>query len=328
MCAVANDLGISTADILARTELCDENLLDPDFEVSVTDEFVTARNLLAHSPDPELTGVMVGQRFNIASLGLLGFAVMSCPTLRTVMATATRFFSLTALHVRLIEAEDEQNYRLIWEPSQIPADLRQFFLAVDIAGAAMVIAPFLSETLALHTDAVHVELALSEQSVGYITEFLPIADISFGRPVTFVEFPASILDEPLPQADEDTLRICVAQVEELVARRQQRSGIAGDVRSFLTANVTGSPTIESIADSLHMHPRTLQRRLNEAGTSWRDLNNEVRATIAVELLSQVGLTVEEVADRLGYSETAAFTRAFTRWVGVPPSTYRQQRRRY
>ena len=82
------------------------------------------------------------------------------------------------------------------------------------------------------------------------------------------------------------------------------------------------PDLDQAAETLHLHPRTLRRHLKSEGTSWRALTNEVRSTLAAELLSHVGLSVEELADRLGYSETAAFTRAFIRWFGVPPSTYR------
>ncbi len=77
----------------------------------------------------------------------------------------------------------------------------------------------------------------------------------------------------------------------------------------------------AIADELCITERTLHRRLAAERTSYRALVDEVRVTLALAMLES-GLTVEETARQLGYSETAAFSRAFTRWVGTPPSKHR------
>jgi AraC-like DNA-binding protein len=68
----------------------------------------------------------------------------------------------------------------------------------------------------------------------------------------------------------------------------------------------------------------LRRHLDREGTSYRSLFDEVRDTLAVEMLGAAGLTVAEVATRLGYAEPASFTHAFTRWRGTPPSHYRRK----
>ena len=73
-----------------------------------------------------------------------------------------------------------------------------------------------------------------------------------------------------------------------------------------------------VAKDLCVTERTLHRKLTSEGTSFRALLDEVRTTLAAELLGS-GFTVEETARRLGYSETAAFSRAYTRWNGHPPS---------
>jgi AraC-like DNA-binding protein len=82
------------------------------------------------------------------------------------------------------------------------------------------------------------------------------------------------------------------------------------------------PDIEQVAASLHMSARTLRRRLEAEGTSYRALVDEVRERLAEELLVAGGLTVEQVARRLGYAETASFTNAFKRWKGIGPRAYR------
>jgi AraC-like DNA-binding protein len=71
-----------------------------------------------------------------------------------------------------------------------------------------------------------------------------------------------------------------------------------------------------------MSPRTLQRRLASSGTSHRDLLDEIRRERARHLLSDRTLAIADVAGRLGFSETSAFFRAFRRWTGTSPQSYR------
>lgn len=73
-----------------------------------------------------------------------------------------------------------------------------------------------------------------------------------------------------------------------------------------------------------MTERTMHRRLAAERTSYRALVDEIRVTLASESLAS-GFTVEETARQLGYSETAAFTRAFIRLSGEPPSKHRRRK---
>jgi len=73
---------------------------------------------------------------------------------------------------------------------------------------------------------------------------------------------------------------------------------------------------------MHCSTRTLRRRLADEGTSYRVLREEVSAMLALELLQTVGLSVGQVASRLGYSDPVSFTHAFTRWTGTSPSALR------
>jgi AraC-like DNA-binding protein len=82
------------------------------------------------------------------------------------------------------------------------------------------------------------------------------------------------------------------------------------------------PSLAEVASMLHLSPRTLRRRLAEEGTSYRTLLDEVRGQLAEELLLNEQLTVEEVAQRLGYAETSSFTHAFRRWTGQGPRALR------
>lgn len=86
----------------------------------------------------------------------------------------------------------------------------------------------------------------------------------------------------------------------------------------------GPPHIEEIAASCPLKTRTLQRRLAEAGTTYRLIVDEVRFEAACRLLEDPGLNLAKVASALGYSDPANFTRAFVRWSGMTPRVYRRR----
>lgn len=86
----------------------------------------------------------------------------------------------------------------------------------------------------------------------------------------------------------------------------------------------GEARIDDLAEALHTTSRTLRRRLTEEQTSFQELKDRVRRDKAIHLLSLQGKLVSEVSDLLGFSDTAAFSRAFKTWTGVSPSDYRTE----
>ena len=101
LCEVANERGIPTSDVLAGTAIEPADLNNPDAMVSALDEITAVRRLLTLLPDDTGIGVDVGSRSTLTHLGLFGFAVMSCGTLRELFSIAMRYFALTTMHIHL-----------------------------------------------------------------------------------------------------------------------------------------------------------------------------------------------------------------------------------
>jgi AraC-like DNA-binding protein len=89
--------------------------------------------------------------------------------------------------------------------------------------------------------------------------------------------------------------------------------------------VKGEGGIEHLAKATGTSVRTLQRRLQDTGLNYSDLQNDVRKTLALNLLENETLALAEIAFSLGYSEVSAFNHAFRRWVGQAPGDYRRLR---
>lgn len=99
--------------------------------------------------------------------------------------------------------------------------------------------------------------------------------------------------------------------------------LAEKIESLLdSANLSESYHLRSIAASLELTPRTLRRRLAGQRTSFTEILEKWRCRSAITLLRKNNMTVKNVAIRLGYSHSSNFERAFKRWTGYAPGTYR------
>ncbi len=100
------------------------------------------------------------------------------------------------------------------------------------------------------------------------------------------------------------------------------------VRQYLTATRGSTPfSLEDMARLMNTSPRTLKRRLQEEGTTFRTLLAQARGAMAETLLGDARLSLAEVAERLGFSDLSSFSQAFKRWYGVPPGAYRSAAQR-
>lgn len=135
-------------------------------------------------------------------------------------------------------------------------------------------------------------------------------------------FERADLDEPLPSANE-----ALAQLHDRFAgdylARFSGSRVTHQVRQVLCRLLPqGEPKREAVAQALLLSERTLQRRLQDEGTSYQQLLDDTRRELAGQYLGQVNLTLLEISYLLGFSDPSNFFRAFRRWFDTTPGEYR------
>jgi AraC-like DNA-binding protein len=132
---------------------------------------------------------------------------------------------------------------------------------------------------------------------------------------------------PMRRRDPVLRRFLESQADIILSSMPERAGVAMDVRRTLASGLTAGRTgISRIARELGMSQRTLQRRLAEDGVSYQELLNEVRKAASGRYLDESALAIGEIAYLLGYSEPAAFYRAFRRWYETTPELFRSRAR--
>lgn len=308
--------GLDARTCLAGTHVTRATLADPTAEVQAAQELAIIRNVVTHLGDVAGLGGRTGLRYNLAHTGILGYAVMASPTMGDAIEVARRYLCLSAIFVTLLTQVTDTEILIVVDDSQIPGDVRQFVLERDVT------AMLHNMPLVFGRHTPHVSVRLHSRHVVLPAEVIDAEGISMTVDTdaahSVISFSRDLLGRPMPAADPTTAAMCVRQCEELLDRRRSRRGISAKVRTRLIADPARIPSMDIVAGELCITTRTLHRKLAAESTSYRTLVDEVRATLAAELLAS-GLTVEETARRLGYSEAAAFTHAHTRWTGHPPS---------
>lgn len=154
------------------------------------------------------------------------------------------------------------------------------------------------------------------------------APLAFHEVANGFEFRAELLDAPVRGADPSLGTLLERHADELLARLPARDDVVHRVKTQVVRAMPGEPPpLEAIAKALATSPRTLQRALQAEGTTYQALVDEVRRDLSLGYLREGQRTVSEVAFLVGFTEVAAFTRAFRRWTGSVPSAWRQREAR-
>jgi AraC-like DNA-binding protein len=147
----------------------------------------------------------------------------------------------------------------------------------------------------------------------------------FGQPVNAAHFHAQLLGWPVPNADVGLYPVLQQHAEQLLRERSRSGeGIAAQVHAAIIKNLAHDRVrLSSIAEELKLSPRTLQRKLNEAGASFQQVLDQARYALATDYLRQESLSLVDISFLLGYQEQSAFTHAFKEWAGVNPGAWRE-----
>jgi AraC-like DNA-binding protein len=310
--------GVPAERSLHGTGLTAAQLADPATRVEAGQELQVARNLIEQLGDRAGLGVEAGRRMTIGDLGIWGFAVLTSPTWGEALLLGLRFAQLTSTFMRPQLGGSAGALALELHDEEVPADVRDIVAERDLAAVAVLV-----PLIAGRMPPVRIVTRLDRARTAALAELVGgDAQVSRGGETHSLSADLGLLTTPLPQANADTRRACELECQRLLDAQRTRTGTAGRVRARLLERPERMPAMSTVAQELHVDVRTLRRHLAEEDTTFRALRDEVRATLAAELLRTVGLSVAEVAARLGYSDPVAFTHAFTRWKGTPPSAFR------
>jgi AraC-like DNA-binding protein len=156
-----------------------------------------------------------------------------------------------------------------------------------------------------------------------LARFFGTSELAFGSESSGFTLSRAVLAAPMRSGDPRLLATA-RDLAEASMRDQPRTGtIATRVEEKLRADLASGADVAVVARGLGMSVRTLQRRLEEEGLTFSDAVDRVREERARAWLLEPSLSLAEIASRLGFADLATFSRAFKRWTGKPPGTWRR-----
>lgn len=321
---VAAERGIDVERCLVGTLLNLDTLCHRRARVSFTQHVEIQRRLDLLLPD-KLWAVHAGARLHLTSFGIVGYALLASDNLASALALADSLGPLLNLKHRIrVERRGGVASLQMQQGYLLPDDVRAACEVVEVYKLVNLLNDILGDRF--RPEEIRLAHGVDQASAEALRVRLR-CPVSTGAAFSEIRFADGLLDTRLPQSDPATCRtsvdVCRHQMEEL----SRFDGTAGRIRALLEGCVDEPPGMAEVARSLCMSPRSLRRRLETEGTSFHEIVDGLRRSMAERFLTTTDLTTEAIAERLGYGDAANFRHAFKRWTGTAPRQYRERKQR-
>lgn len=320
MIRAAEARGVFTADLLEAAGLSHQYLEDPDARIpgpAVLEIWAALRERTADST----LQLVAPTSLPFGAYRVIDYLVATSATVGEGIRRFARFFGLIADAVDLTVERHGDAHCLCLEMADgrpVPPVYVDYVFAALVSRIRMRIRP------GLRVSRVELRQQAPPTSVRYVDAFR--APVLFGAAADRLCFSEEEWDSPMDTADP-ALAPLLEEHARLLAQRIPRvaPGFQAEVQKAIASTLPEGGSAKVVARALHLSVRTLQRRLDEAGTTFREVYEAVRGQLAQEYLTDPAVSMAEVAFMLGFSDQSSFNRAFRRWTGESPGRWRRKR---
>ena len=317
---VMGEHGFGIETVLRGTGLDGRSVDDPRTRTSIGQYLVACANVVRLTADPNIPFI-VGKRMHLSAYGAYGFALLCSATVRESFNLAVQYHALATPTIKIAWYETVDYFTWV-VPRQIPVDaspeVKRFLVAQQLAQHYL----HVKEIVGPDCTPLRATLALTSAGDDEVFEQHLECPVSFGHTSNELIYTRSILDQIPQMTNRVTAALMRENCESLLEESDELSDVPGEVFRRMMEKPGEFPTMEDIASGMGMTPRTLRRRLFAKNKSFSDIFDDVRKALALEYLKATNITVEEVAELLGFADPANFRKSFKRWTGKRPSECR------
>ena len=314
---VLEGFGVDPAEVVADAGIDPELIGDPDNLISYAARDRLFRECVSRTGCQHF-GLLVGQRMNLKSLGLVGLLMKTSRDAGAALQSLVKFLHLHSQGAVMQLRVDDKLAMLTYDAFE-PG-----LVATDQTGDGAVAMMLNTMRTLCGRDFQPAEASFAHRRPANIEAFRKFFKVPlyFDAEHYALVFSRDWLDVRPATADEELRLLLQKQVDEL--RVKHGLSFPLQVRSVLrSALLAGNCSEERIAMLFSIRGHTLRRRLEASGTSFHELVDECRFEIAREMLRSTSLSVGQISTSLGYSRASSFIRAFRRWSDTTPSHWRQ-----
>lgn len=299
--------------------LGDLKKIDLDDRIPLAAAYSRIQNAIAVVHDLDL-GLKAAREVVLGDAGVLDYAMSSAATIREAVDVAARYGRLISDTIDFrLRIEDGRAAVMINSSVDVPRAVLDFILAMFYKNHFSVWPHGVDSTR---------EIYFSYRGPAQTFEHklaFPGANVSFSAPFDGFVFAASDLDQLLTTANPTLHFVICKHAQSVLARLHPKESIADIVRELVVAELANGGSYEKrISDILQISARTLIRKLEKEGTSFRDVVDDVRQQLARSYAGSRDIDFTEVARLLGYIHASSFHRSFKRWTGGTATEYRRR----
>jgi AraC-like DNA-binding protein len=316
--------------ILRLSGLPSRAATDPDFPVSVDRELTALSFMLRRVAESQRTAaefaIETFSHIGINHYGILGLAMQHAPSVLDALQVMLAYPELCWGHSRIVARVAGGAWTVAFEmDAQTPDDvdeaaLREYCVTTDLVSVEHLIGDIIHRSIR----PLAISLPFADPGAHFRAEDWLSCPVTFGAPGAEIRYPEDAAGAIPVHAGDLPFRRYEKIARAFSSLLAEEEGIAEQSSRLLWA-YTPPPGREQLADMLGISTRTLARRLKAAGTSYAELLRRVQSERAQNYLRHTSTSIADIADRMGYSDPAAFTRAFQTWTGLTPARWRRER---
>ena len=300
---------------LSLAKMSGAAVIDQSLELDIVSEAIEML-------DDPILGIKVGNQVTFTSYGTYAMLLMSAPTFLDTLKVAVQFQSLSLLfsHVTLHFEKDfiELRYTL---PEAKPK-LKQFIADRDLMGSYIFIREMIDNPKKYFMEAGTARPKPSGRTLSAYQQYIDF-DLKFDQAYNWIRLPRAILKLKQKYGNHLAHQLYRVQAYELLRKfYPDAEDVVAQTKQIIEGYESHYPTVPEVANMFGVSERTYRRKLDEAKTSYRAILDEHKRNRCLDMLSQTQIPVNELADVLGYAESASFLRAFKRWTGTTPKRYK------
>jgi AraC-like DNA-binding protein len=310
---------------LLGTGLKEEHILNPETLVSLRQFDIIYHNIFRITNRPDVA-LALGSALNLSRWGVLSIAMICSQTLGSALETGNRFRNIVRSRFSLTPHFGKDHTEIViarQDGMSFPLS-SSFSHEILITSLQNMIRGLVKER------NVFSEIQLNYAPPAHYTAYQQHFDCpySFNREKTMIVIPNELMTRPLPTGnpitEQQAIAVCKMEAERVA--QVQKGDLTWMLRAEIGKQEGPLPCLDDIADRLHVTPRTLRRKLQEAGTSYRRICHEHQLQLALHYLADPKLKSTAVAHKCGFKDAASFREAFKRWTDMTPQEHRKRSR--
>jgi len=274
--------------------------------------------------DDPILGIKVGDQVTFTSYGTYAMLLMSAPTFLETLKVGAQFQSLSLLFSHMTLHLEQDFIELRYTLPEANPKLKQFIADRDLMGTYIFVRELMEHPKEYFMGAGTARPKPTGRALSAYQQYIDF-DLKFDQAYNWIRLPRAVLNIKQKYGNHLAHQLYRVQAYELLRKFYPESeDVIAQTKQIIEGYGAHYPTVPEVANMFGVSERTFRRKLDEAKTSYRALLDEHKKKRCLDMLSQKSISVNELADALGYAESASFLRAFKRWTGTTPKRYKRE----